>query len=300
MTTTPETADGPAVDRSRVTVEPDPLAESGAGSAAQELELAAGAKLDRFEILGVLGRGGSGVVYSALDPTRDEPVALKLIREPGKAEHHAALVREAEALAAIAHPNVVTVHEIGATADGATFLSMELVRGQTLEAWLRAEARSLAELRRVFELAGRGLIAAHQAGLVHGDFKPANVMLAQDRVVLLDFGLAHDPGTRAATRGGTRAYMAPELLWQLAPASPRSDQFSLCVALWEAVYDERPFERRDIHAGPASPPANARSRRVPAALRRALVRGLALDPDARCESLEPILSALARRWSWSR
>jgi serine/threonine protein kinase len=152
-----------------------------------------GTLLGRFIVLDVIGSGGMGVVYVAYDPELDRKVALKLIRldrrsDRGRSESR--LLREAQALARLSHPNVITVYDVGLL-EVRLFLAMEYVPGLSLDAWLAAAPRRRAEILRVFLEAGRGLAAAHGAGLVHRDFKPGNVLVGDDgRVVVLDFGLA--------------------------------------------------------------------------------------------------------------
>ena len=287
------------MQRSRVTVEHDPRVLAEARARELATRLGPGDVLGRYELLRELGRGGAAVVHAARDTERHHEIALKIIHASACASERAALEREAQALAKIQHPNVVTVEEVGTTPEGRMFLAMELVEGHNLRAWIEA-GPSLAAIRDVFGQAGQGLLAVHEAGLVHGDFKPENVMVEGERVLVLDLGLAQPEPERSAetsATGGTRIYMAPELLWRLSEPSPRSDQFSFCVALWEALYGERPFERRDLHAGPPKAPTRGGGRRVPGVLRDALTRGLALDPEDRFATLEPLLAALARRWA---
>ncbi len=138
--------------------------------------LTSGATLGRYVVGGELGRGGMGVVYAAHDPELDRRVAVKLLRAPTSG---ARLVREARALGRIAHPNVVTVYDVGAF-EGRAFVAMELVLGESLRRWMEARARSWREVVDVFVHAGRGLAAAHAAGLVHRDFKPENVLIGYD------------------------------------------------------------------------------------------------------------------------
>jgi tetratricopeptide (TPR) repeat protein len=277
-----------------------------------------------------------GVVYAAYDPELDRKVALKLLRpdRTGAAaeEHRLRLQREAQAIARLSHPNVVAVFDAGMLGDQ-VFVAMEFVEGKTLREWLKAEPRSWREIVEVFLPAGRGLAAAHDAGLVHRDFKPDNVLLGGDgRVKVADFGLARpvgevDPGGGEAalaespgSRGllatpltewgvamGTPAYMAPEQL-RGQRADARSDQFSFCVALWEALYGQKPFagesfremldaERRGEIV---DPPAGTK---VPARILPVLRRGLAASPEARYPGMAELLqelgrdrSAVRRRW----
>ncbi len=224
--------------------------------------LSPGAALGRYRIERLLGQGGMGVVYAAFDPELGRRVAVKVIR-PELASYGALiaarLAREARAMAQVAHPNVIAVYDVGSD-DGQVFVAMELVDGRTLRDWLRERERSWREVLEVFRAAGEGLAAAHDARLVHRDFKPDNVLIDRaGRVRVSDFGLARavaeeasssDIGmaagsgtlelTRTGATVGTPAYMAPEQHGQR-PTDERTDQFSFCVALWEALYGERPF-----------------------------------------------------------
>src|SRR6476646_6451327 len=209
-----------------------------------------------------------GVVHAAFDPDLERRVALKVLRsEPGAGdEARQRLLREARAMARLMHPNVVTVHEVG-TASGRDYVAMELVDGASLAEWLRHKPRSRHEIVQVFLAAGRGLAAAHDAGLVHRDFKPHNVLRSGGgRICVTDFGLARgvdatglettakltagaqQSSTPSSLSGltatgsvlGTPAYMAPEQ-WSGGSVGPPADQFAFCVALWEALAGERPF-----------------------------------------------------------
>ncbi len=295
-------------------------------AAGAAVDLARGASLGRYVVLDRIGRGGMGVVYTAYDPELDRKVALKILR-PGRDgwggddESRIRLLREAQALARLSHPNVVAVHDAGSV-ESEVFVAMEFVAGRTLRAWQREEKPSWNDAVGVFRQAGRGLAAAHQAGLLHRDFKPANVMLGDDgRVRVLDFGLARplegameprddgdSPGssgsplsenlTVAGFQPGTPAYMAPEQYRGLA-VDERSDQFSFCAALYEALYGELPFagadpqeylarlQRGEVREAPAGSS-------VPAWLRRVVLRGLRSDPDARYPSLPALLEELDR------
>ncbi len=286
-----------------------------------------GNTLGRFVVLDLLGQGGFGVVLAAYDPDLDRKVALKLIQPTlflavGADDARQRLLREARALARLSHPNVVAVHEIG-TLDDAVFIAMEFVPGQTLRAWLR-ERPPRERVLEVFAAAGRGLAAAHRAGIVHRDFKPDNVMIAADgRVRVLDFGLARAGGeshpprsgaplprprddgdslsveiTQAGAVLGTPAYMAPEQ-HRGQPADARSDQFAFCVALYEALYGARPFPGNSVSAvadavtrGELTPPPPGSG--VPPSIERALLRGLATEPGDRHPSMEALLEHLER------
>jgi tetratricopeptide (TPR) repeat protein len=312
-----------------------------------------GQAIDRFVVLGLVGRGGMGEVYAAYDPELDRKVAIKLLRARGDAaDGRSRLFREAQAIAKLQHPNVVVVYDVG-TFGQSVFIAMEFVEGRTVSGWLHAGARTRREIMDVYLAAGRGLAAAHAAGLVHRDFKPDNVMVTNDgQVRVMDFGLARqvaeaageaiaarkileaavadapggaaiDPeatlelgrrgtGTGVTTTSGkylsvkltqtgamlgTPAYMAPEQ-FAVRPTDARTDQFSFCVALYEALYGKRPFEgdtflalMTSVTTGAVSaPPAKAR---VPGWLRKVLLRGLATDPAARYPSMTALLAALA-------
>ena len=269
----------------------------------------------RYVVVGRLGAGGMGIVLAALDPALDRMVALKLLRPRHGVTARDGAARlgvEAQAMARLAHPNVVTVFEVGQVGDLA-FVAMELVEGQTLRAWLHARPRPWREIVAMFGAAGRGLAAAHAAGLVHRDFKPDNVLLGSDgRPRVSDFGLvrhagddaeppAVPPGADAMLRScaiGTPAYLSPEQ-WAGRPVDARSDQFAFCVALWEALWGRRPFQgassvelRAAIRAGALVEPP--RRPRVPRRLQAALRRGLAIDPAARWPDLPALLAELAR------
>jgi serine/threonine protein kinase len=272
----------------------------------------------RYEVVKPLGKGGMGVVYLAYDPTLDRPVALKLLH-PELRGTQARLLREGQAVAKLAHPNVVRVFDIGTDRDD-LFIAMEYVDGWTLGTWLDAERRPPRAILDLFAAAGRGLAAAHGAGLVHRDFKPDNVLVGRDgRVVVTDFGIAKidadehaspEPRgprpwltmtlTRTGSFLGTPAYMSPEQL-RGEPADARSDQFSFCVAHWEALFGARPFAlpahgtldevrvavERGIVPLPQPPPKPL------AATEQALRRGLSLDPAERFADMDALLSALA-------
>ncbi|MCW5808761.1 MAG: serine/threonine protein kinase, partial [Deltaproteobacteria bacterium] len=255
--------------------------DAGQGNAEGVAEVEpVGATLGRYRLERELGAGGMGVVHAAFDPDLERRVALKVLRSraQGRDETDAQrrLLREARAMARLAHPNVVTVHEVG-SANGRDFVAMELVEGETLADWLAAAPRSEEAIVEAFAAAGRGLAAAHGAGIVHRDFKPHNVLRgAGGRIVVTDFGLARSsgepgsPGPAAAEAAplaevtvtgnvlGTPAYMAPEQ-WDGGALTPATDQFAFCVALWEALAGERPFRadsveqlRDEVRRGPVA------------------------------------------------
>ena len=288
-----------------------------------------GTELGRYLILDPLGAGGMGMVYAAFDPQLDRKVAVKVLRGDlgvDQARFRARMLREAKAMARLSHPNIVAVHDVGVDGER-VFLAMQLVEGGTLKSWLRARKHGWREVLAVFAGAGRGLAAAHAAGLVHRDFKPENVLMGADgRARVTDFGLAravssgetppedeevvdavHAPGeaaslesplTHAGTVMGTPGYMAPEMVLGKG-SDARSDQFGFCASLYEALYGQRAFpglSPDEVNESVAEgrlrePPADSA---VPAWVRRILVRGLRVDPEARWPSMDALLDALAR------
>jgi serine/threonine-protein kinase len=216
-----------------------------------------GDAIGRYRIEAELGRGGMGVVYRAIDPELDRPVALKVIRLPPDAsaelreELEKRFRREAKAAARIRHPGVVAIHDVGVTGTD-LFLVMELVEGESLAA--RLERGAFMPRAAALDLAARAaeaLGAAHRAGVVHRDVKPANILLAADgRVLLTDFGVARSLDevselTRTGMVVGSPAYMAPEQL-QGMPVDGRADLFSLGVVLYELLLRKRPFPAQSI------------------------------------------------------
>lgn len=290
-----------------------------------------GHSIGRYLVVDTLGAGAMGVVYRAYDPDLDRTLALKVVspRADGSsrgANEQARLLREAQAMARVSHPNIIQVFDVGML-DSAVYVAMEFVDGATLKEWLIPK-RTPAQVLRLFEAAGKGLAAAHRQGLIHRDFKPDNVMVdSSDQPRVLDFGLArtsHRPEadevtqslrssagavsldasmTEAGTLVGTPAYMSPEQ-YRGEPADQRSDQFSFCVALFEALIGRRPFQGRSITALaaavtrgkvdlPSKPP-------VSRAVMQAVLRGLSVEPDERHASMEALLSRLVRQRSQSR
>lgn len=180
-----------------------------AGTARPGARLSRGQAVGRYIVLAPVGAGGMGEVYAAYDPELDRKIALKLVsteRVPAAAgaDTRARLLREAQAMARLTHPSVITVYDVG-TFEEEVFLAMELVDGQTLGRWLRERPRTRDEVLEVFRRAGSGLAAAHAAGLVHRDFKPENVLVGKDgRVLVTDFGLvrpAPPPPAESAPAG---------------------------------------------------------------------------------------------------
>ncbi|HEU0035654.1 MAG TPA: serine/threonine-protein kinase [Kofleriaceae bacterium] len=287
----------------------DPLGATSLGEAAAigriEKALFGGGdrlvNVGRYAIRELIGAGAFGKVYRARDPELDRDVALKVLTVDDVEADRAALLAEARVMAALGHPNVAAVHDAGIVDDrGRTrvFIAMELVDGASLRAWLETPRPPAATLD-VLRQAGRGLAAAHAAGIVHRDFKPDNVLVGRDgRVRVVDFGLARSvavPSGDGSSLAGTPAYMAPEQLAGGA-ATERTDQFAYAVTAWEALHGERPFAGATLDAirdAMTRPPVGRR--RVASTIGRALARGLAIDPEARWPSVAALVDALEPR-----
>jgi len=229
-----------------------------------------GTSVGRYRIVRELGRGGMGVVYEAEDPELSRPVALKVLRGRLADRAGGRLLAEARAMARLAHPNVCVVYDVGGEG-GRPYIAMECVRGGTLAEWLTAEPRAAEEILRMFLAAGSGLVAAHAIGVVHRDFKPANVLVDDaGRVRVCDFGLAAS-GEHTAPIGGTPKYMPPEQ--RTGGGDARVDQFSFAVALMTAL----------------------ESRGGSGRVRGVLLRARAADPADRFPDMASLLRALSRR-----
>ncbi len=306
---------------SEPTVRSDPDATQPISRTASDDAPRRGQLVGRYIVLGTIGKGAMGVVLRAYDPQLDRRVALKLVRRTGDHRSRARLVREAQTLAKLSHANVVTVFDVGSEGDD-VFLAMELIDGHDLAAWLRACDRSWREVLEVFLHAGVGLHAAHCERIVHRDFKPANVMIAEDprtgavlRVAVGDFGLARpghgstpaepDPwgreGDAALTHDGvtvgTPAYMAPEQHFGR-PAGPRADQYAFAVALYEGLFGARPFLATGAtelarQKSRAPPPPTAASD-VPRALWGPIARALSPSAGDRFATMGALLDELRR------
>jgi tetratricopeptide (TPR) repeat protein len=273
----------------------------------------------QYRVTRVIGRGGMGVVYLARDLRLDRDVAVKL----GHARSSSALQRverEAVALARLQHPNVVAIHQVGQV-DGRLYIAMEHVAGGTAREWRAAAPRSWRAVVALYAAAGDGLAAAHAAGLVHRDFKPDNVLVGADgRPRVADFGLVRGDGpisvdgepapaptspalapmTQVGAVVGTLAYMAPEQL-DGGDVDARADQFAFACALWEALFEVRPFGGRtpaelaaSIGHGEPRRPEGRPGRRVPRHVVVALRRALAADRARRWPSMGPLVAALRR------
>src|SRR5581483_8059691 len=306
----------------------DPNLATMSGPRAKSLKaepaLARGTQIGRYVVLDRVGQGGMGSVYAAFDPELDRRVALKLLRADDQSEEgKQRLLREAQAMARLSHPNVVAVHDVGVHG-GSVFIAMEFVPGSTLKDWMGNQKHTWREVVKAFAEAGKGLAAAHAAHLVHRDFKPANVLIGEDgRVRVTDFGLARgdgpnlpdpkiaptfsdsgshhslsDPLTQVGSVVGTVGYMSPEQILSQT-LDPRSDQFSFCVCLWEGLYGKRPFlgetpqaiTRRVLEG---KLPEVPRGTGVPARLHAALVKGLQTNPNLRFPSMDALIHELQR------
>jgi hypothetical protein len=271
---------------------------------------------ERYQLLEPVGIGGMGVVYTAFDTKLQRKVAVKRLRElavvASAEKRRARFLREAQLLASLSHPNVLTVHDVGGV-DPELYVVMELVDGWPMSRWI-TEADPRPDWRRildVYEQVGRGLSAAHQLGVVHRDVKPENILVARKgRVLIGDFGLAGlaeasggtpDPAdlptglTQTGAVLGTPAYMAPEQ-HDGRPADMLSDQFSFCVSLYESLHGRRPFPGQtaaEIATAVRTRPPPIGGDRVPRAIDRVVVRGLAVDPRQRHPSMDALLAALA-------
>ncbi|MFT3695034.1 MAG: serine/threonine-protein kinase [Kofleriaceae bacterium] len=262
--------------------------------------------IDRYRIEKRLGAGAMGVVYAAYDPELDRRIAVKLMRPQASADR---LRREAQTLAKLSHSNIVTVHDVGMH-HGAAFVAMALVDGENLRTWLATPREQDVILEKLIQ-AMRGIIAAHAEGVIHRDLKPDNIFVSRRGDVLVgDFGLARSSGppsgefalgdlTQTGAVMGTPVYMAPEAF--AGETTAASDQFSLAVTMWEALYGSRPFRGssidellKSIDAGPPEPP-----KQLPSRIHAAIVRGLAKDPKDRFPSIAAMLAAITyRRKRW--
>ncbi len=260
--------------------------------------LVRGQMVGTYVVLERLGSGGMGVVYKAYDPVLGREVAIKLLRpDRGLATGPStSLLGEAKKHARLSHPNVVTVYGVGDFL-GQVFIAMEYVNGGTLGDWLKS-GPPWREVLGCFIHAGEGLAAAHEQALVHRDFKPDNVLLDAGRVPrVTDFGLAREGEVPAAVPSGgsiagTVGFLAPEQA-RGGVVNGRSDQFSFCAALHLGLYGELPFVKQTDLTKPLPPvpPAPAGSK-VPAWLRRVVLKGLSEKPAERFNSMRSLLDAL--------
>ncbi|MEL7370190.1 MAG: serine/threonine-protein kinase [Myxococcota bacterium] len=278
---------------------------------------ATGDRMASYAILEEIGSGGMGVVYKAYDLELDRRFALKVVRRGGS-EAAKRIRREAQAMARLSHPNVITVYGVHTLADDEVVIAMEYFAGVSLRKWLAARPDlDWGTIQRVFIQAGAGLAAAHEAGLIHRDFKPDNLLVTDDgRVKVIDFGLvsavgesgvrpetesgdAFDPSlTRTGAYIGTPAYMAPEH-YDSGVVDSRTDQFAFCVTLFESVYGKHPFSvqspqalKEKVLSGDIEFPE--RRRGVPRLVEILLRRGLSTNPDERFVSMRDLIAALER------
>lgn len=287
-----------------------------------------GTKLGRYVIIQMVGEGGMGEVYSAYDPELDRKVALKLVHaeffEEPDDPAGSRLLREAQAMAKLSHPNVLSVYDVQSI-EGDLAIAMEFIEGMTLSRWCKAEKRTWKEVLKMYIHAGEGLNAAHQAGLVHRDFKPDNVLVRKDgRVFVTDFGLvrqANEEGkalgdrsmlvvrkekvvsqkalkanlTKTGTLMGTPAYMAPEQL-QGQEVDARADQYSFFVSLYEGLFGERPIEAKSLEEYQKLTSSKEivvpKKSDVPHWLRAIVRKGLSKEPEKRFGSMGEVLTAL--------
>ena len=262
-----------------------------------------------------IGAGAMGRVLRAYDPKLQREVALKEVHASTLGTNGTRrMIAEARAMAKLSDRNVVAIYDVEELGDRVV-LVMELVRGLTLRSWLSSESRPWADVVDRFVEAGRGLAAAHAAGLLHRDFKPDNVLVGDNGIVkVTDFGLAKpdpsfgqddssdDDGSRADSLTaagavmGTPRYMAPEqhsspdLTWA-------ADQYAFCVALWEALHGAPPFagkSLRDLFRAKLEGPPSWRAPGVPRRIVRAIERGLAIRPHGRWPTMQALLEALQR------
>jgi serine/threonine protein kinase len=280
-------------------------------------KLTVGDRVGRYLVLSALGAGGMGVVFSAYDPQLDRKVALKLLRggiNYNTKDARARLRREAQAIAQLSHPNVVAVYDVGTTEEDDLYIAMEFVEGDTLTTWLKQYPRTWREIVDVFLQAARGLMSAHSVGLLHRDFKPDNVLVGHDgRVRVTDFGLARSlitpeegarprPATAAlsaeltatGTVLGTPRYMAPEQLTG-PDIDARADQFSFCVALYEALYGTHPLpgatsvSMLEKNEKALPPPDGSK---IPAYIARCVMRGLERERQKRYPGMATLVGDL--------
>jgi tetratricopeptide (TPR) repeat protein len=228
-----------------------------------------GATIGRFTVVRMLGRGGAGAVYQVADTQLDRQLAIKVLRHAVAGTSATRLLAEARTMARFSDPHVCQVFDVGSV-DGRWFIVMQLVSGGTLAQWLAAGERSPEHIVEVFTQAARGLHAAHRIGVVHRDFKPSNVLMADGRAVVSDFGLAASEQDTTSASGGTPHYMAPEQ--REGGGDARVDQFAWAVALRDALGDREP----------------------PRALRAVLERARAHAPEQRYPDMAALLAALAR------
>ncbi len=263
-----------------------------------------GRQLGPYRVVRQIGGGGMGVIYEATDTRLDRRVAIKLLppalsRNPAARER---FIREAKAASALDHPNICTVHDIGATEGGRMFIVMAYYSGETLEDRLEAGPLPIADARDLAIQIARGLERAHEAGIVHRDVKPANVIVTEHgEAKILDFGVAQTAGdvglTRSGTTPGTPAFMSPEQS-RGEKVDTRTDVWSLAAVLYQMITGRRPFDGKSqmaiyvaIQQHEPAPLSHWREQ-IPEALERAVAKCLKKDPGARYQSMTELLTVL--------
>lgn len=280
-------------------------------------------RVGRFTLIREIGSGGMGSVFLAYDEQLDRRVALKILSQAPAGIHkkRARTLREARAAGRVSHPNIIAVYEVGEV-DGNIYIAMEYVEGTTLLQWQTQRSRAWGEIVAMYLQAGEALLAAHEAGVVHRDFKPDNVLVGRDeRPRVVDFGLARvdlsedsaesepsreppEPDLPASPRhtlpgiiAGTPGYMSPEQ-YQGGDIGGSSDQWSFCAALYEALYGYLPFSGKTLHSQAEHVAGTPRPRpadtKVPDEIHQALLRGLAPRPEQRFPSMAELLAILAQ------
>src|SRR5256885_4321802 len=280
-------------------------------------QLSPGPSLSHYRIVSTLGAGGMGEVYLAQDTKLDRRIALKILPADLAAnqDRMRRFTQEAKAAAALNHPNIATIHEIGES-DGVNFIAMEFIDGATLREKVHREQTDLRKLLRYLQHVAEGLAKAHAAGIVHRDLKPDNIMITRDgHAKILDFGLAKLiepqplPGgdssevatavmpqhSTPGTVMGTVGYMSPEQAQvKTKEIDQRSDIFSFGCILFEAATGKKPFEGESVIKSlhmlvyESAPPITELNPSAPADLQRVARRCLAKDPNERFQSIKEV------------
>ena len=296
------------------------LSESagGSGGVGRSMNRIPPQQIGNYLLLDELGAGGMGFVYAAYDTQLDRRIALKLMHNRGRTAS-GRIRREAQAMARLSHPNIVTIYGVHSLSENDLAIAMEYVEGRSLTELLASEPRmDWMAVRSIFTQAARGLAAAHDAGLVHRDFKPGNLLVTDDgQAKIIDFGLVYAEQdssppfspedvsgeseesvklTNSGARIGTPAYMAPEQ-FNGEPVDGRTDQFAFCLCLYEAVYGQRAFAvdtfedlRKRVRAGQWILPK--RPDDVPRSVEDILRRGLSSAPERRFLSMRDVAAKL--------
>jgi eukaryotic-like serine/threonine-protein kinase len=257
------------------------------GDDRDETELPAGCAVHRYLVIERVGIDATASIYSAYDPNLDRKVAVKILRGPqAELDAGALLVAEAQSLAKLTHANVVRVHDVG-TFEGQVFVAREFIEGRSLLRWMREAPRSRAQIQRALALAGRGLAAAHEAGIVHGGVRPRSVLVADDgKILVTDFGVG-------AAADETRPYAAPEIRAD-SPATPQSDQFAYAAMVLEALTGH-PATQLVPNGVADRDEITQAARKLPGRLLRAVEVALTMDPALRHASVASIVEQLEPR-----